>query len=95
VLSPEQAIAESLAVLAIVGDPSASTGRIVNNDFGLTPREREVMTLLTEGRSNQEIAETLFISPRTAKNHVASILTKLDVVSRAAAVGYALRHNLV
>jgi DNA-binding CsgD family transcriptional regulator len=62
--------------------------------FGLTPREREVLTLLTEGRSNQAIADTLFISPRTAKNHVAHILAKLGANSRAAAVAYALRHGL-
>jgi DNA-binding CsgD family transcriptional regulator len=93
-LPPEQAIAEARVVLAIVGASAGGRGRIVDNAFGLTPREREVLTLLTEGRSNQAIADTLFISPRTAKNHVASILAKLGVESRAAATAYALRQGL-
>lgn len=60
---------------------------------GLTRRELDVLRLLAEGRSNQEIADALFISPRTVTNHVASILSKLDVHSRAAA-SYALRSGL-
>ncbi|MBA3449901.1 MAG: response regulator transcription factor, partial [Chloroflexia bacterium] len=69
-------------------------GTAAADAFGLTPREREVLTLLSEGRSNQAIADTLFISPRTAKNHVAHILAKLGVSSRAAAVAHALRLGL-
>jgi non-specific serine/threonine protein kinase len=92
-LSAEQAVAEARKVLAAMVAPTTS-GAAADHAFGLTPREREVLTLLTEGRSNQAIADTLFISPRTAKNHVASILPKLGVGSRAAAVAYALRHGL-
>jgi non-specific serine/threonine protein kinase len=92
-LSTEQAVAEAGEMLAAMRAPTRF-GAAANNEFGLTPREREVLTLLTEGRSNQEIAALLFISPRTAKNHVASILPKLGVGSRAAAVAYALRHSL-
>ncbi len=58
---------------------------------GLTSRELEVLALLVEGRSNREISETLFVSPRTADNHVTSILAKLEVKSRTAAVA-AARH---
>lgn len=53
---------------------------------GLTPREREVAALLAEGRSNRQIACTLLISQRTAENHVARVLCKLGVPSRAAVV---------
>ncbi|WP_345437003.1 ATP-binding protein [Actinoallomurus vinaceus] len=61
--------------------------------LGLTPREQEVLRLLAEGRSNREIAETLFISAKTASVHVSNILAKLDVSSRgeAAATAHRLR----
>jgi DNA-binding CsgD family transcriptional regulator len=60
----------------------------------LSPREREVLALLAQGMTNQQIAGALFISTRTAANHVASILTKLKVPSRTAAVAWAVRDGL-
>ena len=61
----------------------------------LTAREREVLRLLIDGRRNWEIAEMLFIGYRTATTHVAHILDKFGVETRAAAVTYAFRHDLV
>ena len=61
----------------------------------LTPREWQVLHLLVEGRTNREIAEALFISHRTATTHVANILAKFGVETRAAAVTYAFQHHLV
>lgn len=60
--------------------------------FGLTPREVEVLELLAEGRTNRQIAETLFISESTAGVHVSNILGKLGVANRveAAAIAYRL-----
>lgn len=60
---------------------------------GLTPRELEVLRLVTAGRSNREIAAELFISAKTASVHVSNILGKLDVMSRgeAAAAAHRLR----
>ena len=61
----------------------------------LTEREREVLHLIAEGKSDREIAEQLFISPRTVMRHVSNIFNKLGVSSRAAAVSVAIRHNLL
>jgi NarL family two-component system response regulator LiaR len=61
----------------------------------LTPREREVLALMTEGLRNAEIAERLTVSPSTVKFHVSQILSKLGVSSRTEAVALALQHNLV
>ena len=60
--------------------------------FGLTEREREILVLLSAGRSNPQIAGALFISPKTASVHVSNILAKLGVTSRieAAAVAHRL-----
>ena len=60
--------------------------------FGLTPRELEVLGLLADGLDNREIAERLYISPKTASVHVSNIYGKLGVESRVAAATTA--HNL-
>jgi DNA-binding CsgD family transcriptional regulator len=74
------------------GRPATSSAA---EELGLTPREIDVLRLLAEGRSTADIAETLFISPRTVSTHVASILGKLGVPTRSAAVALALRSSLV
>jgi non-specific serine/threonine protein kinase len=60
----------------------------------LTAREREVLRLVASGTSDKDIAEALFISPRTAMRHVANVFAKLGVHSRVAAAAYARRHGL-
>ncbi|GGI13507.1 response regulator transcription factor [Gottfriedia solisilvae] len=70
-----------------------SSHRELHDD--LTAREQEVLHLMTEGKSNQEIADTLFVSLKTVKTHVSNILTKLEVVDRTQAVIYAFRHGIV
>jgi DNA-binding NarL/FixJ family response regulator len=61
----------------------------------LTRREREIVTLVTEGLTNKDIAERLFISEATARNHLTSILDKLDVTDRFQLTVYAFRRGLV
>ena len=61
----------------------------------LTPREREVLSLVVEGLSNPQIAERLTVSRSTAKAHVSNILSKLGVANRAGAIAVAIQHKLV
>ena len=61
-------------------------------DGELTAREREVAALIVEGLTNGQLAERLFISPKTAAVHVSNILTKLGLSSRAEIAAWAVRH---
>jgi two-component system, NarL family, response regulator LiaR len=61
----------------------------------LTTREMEILLLMTEGKTNQEIADELFIALKTVKTHVSNILSKLAVQDRTQAVIYAFKHSLV
>lgn len=61
----------------------------------LSPREYEVLVLIVEGRSNPEIAATLYLSPNTVKTHVRGILNKFGVSDRVQAAVLAVRHQLV
>jgi len=60
----------------------------------LTEREFEILLLIAQGKSNQEIADELYIALKTVKTHVSNILAKLDVTDRTQAVIYAFRHDL-
>jgi DNA-binding NarL/FixJ family response regulator len=60
----------------------------------LTDREREVLVLVAQGLSNQQIADSLAISERTARTHVSNILSKLGVASRTQAALLAIRENI-
>lgn len=63
--------------------------------FDLTDREREVLSLIVDGRSNAEIAEILSVSLSTARFHVSTILSKLGATNRAEAAALAVKHDLV
>ncbi len=71
-----------------------STGAAAE-DAELTPREREVLALLTSGVSNREIADALVLSEGTVRNHVSSIILKLGVRDRTGAALHALTRKLV
>jgi non-specific serine/threonine protein kinase len=75
--------------------PMSSSVTASASASGLSPREAEVLRLLVAGCSDREIAETLFISRRTASKHVGAILAKLDVASRAEAAVLAVQRSLV
>jgi predicted ATPase/DNA-binding CsgD family transcriptional regulator len=94
-LSLSQAVAEAETLVLDSGRATAQGAAVEDaTEHSLTPRELDVLRLLADGRSDREIAEMLFVSRHTAANHVASILGKLGVPSRAAAAAFAVRHGL-
>jgi ATP/maltotriose-dependent transcriptional regulator MalT len=76
-------------------EDEAASEAAVDERFGLTERELEVLGYLAEGLSNREIAERLFISPKTASNHVSNVLRKLGVQGRVEAAAVAFRMGLL
>jgi DNA-binding CsgD family transcriptional regulator len=93
-LKVEQAAEAALAEPLIAASAPTPVDRRVDA-HGLTSREREVLAEIALGYSDREIADHLFISRRTVGAHVSSILSKMDVASRAAAVARAIRDGLV
>jgi DNA-binding NarL/FixJ family response regulator len=87
---PDELLARvSRAVARSSGEPSAGGGA------RLTPREREVLSLLANGEGTKAISARLHISPKTVSTHVQRMLIKLDLHSRAEAVAFAYREGLV
>jgi DNA-binding NarL/FixJ family response regulator len=91
----ESVLSPSVATLILDRLRARPSGARPEDAIPLTEREREVLPLLVEGKSNVEIAAALFISPRTAKNHIASILDKLRAENRIQAAVEAVRRGLV
>jgi DNA-binding CsgD family transcriptional regulator len=79
-------------VKAIAGEQPAPARR--TDTFGLSGREREVLALVAQGRTNREIGERLFISQKTVGVHVGNILAKLEVSGRVEAAAVAIRLGL-
>lgn len=82
-----------LDILQTTGIPAEN--KTPNNIFNLTAREREILKLIAEGRSNKDIAEKLVLSLHTVKNHVKNIIQKLAVDDRTQAAILALKENLI
>jgi DNA-binding CsgD family transcriptional regulator len=87
-VAPTLARVEALAAHLTAGPPEEQY------PAGLTQREVEVLRLLPRGLSNAEIAEELFVSPRTVQTHLTNLYGKLGVGGRAEAVAYAMAHGL-
>ena len=75
-------------------EPDAAGTGDDDDPFGLTPRERQVLVLVAEGRTNREIGAALYMAEKTASVHVSRILAKLDVRSRTEAAAVAHRVGL-
>lgn len=91
---PADLVLASTSKSAATG-PIADDGSDLDASAILTPREREVLTLLAEGASNKAIARRLGISVHTAKFHVGSLIDKLDASGRTDAVTHAARRGVI
>lgn len=91
-LHPE--VAKKLMAVAAAREQRPTGSAPGRSEEGLTEREREVLSLIAEGKNNREIAEQLFISEKTVKTHVSNILNKLHLDDRTQAAIYAMRHGL-
>ncbi|HEX5810224.1 MAG TPA: response regulator transcription factor, partial [Anaerolineales bacterium] len=82
-------------LMSAVAAQEVAPGHMPTSPEGeLTEREREVLYLIADGLSNREIAGKMFISEKTVKTHVSSILGKLHLEDRTQAAIYALKHGL-
>jgi predicted ATPase/DNA-binding CsgD family transcriptional regulator len=94
-MSPDQVTAELQAALDAAEAWQEHAPSTLTTPFGLTPRELEILRLLVDGRSTPQIAEALFVSPRTVQTHLTNLYGKLGVGGRAEAVAIAVRQNIV
>jgi ATP/maltotriose-dependent transcriptional regulator MalT len=83
------------AAATLLREIETKTRKQISKTSSLSRREVEVLCLVAQGMSNQEIADQLTLSKHTVHRHVSSILTKLELHSRAAAAAYAARHELL
>jgi DNA-binding NarL/FixJ family response regulator len=86
---------DAAAVEAVLGAAGHRVQRRRDGPAGLTWREVEVLRLLARGYSNKDIAQRLFISPKTAGNHIDHIYTKIDASTRASAAFFAMHQGLL
>ncbi|MBF2027027.1 MAG: response regulator transcription factor [Oscillatoriales cyanobacterium C42_A2020_001] len=89
----------SRTVSALVATDSTTAPQLstmpIDITIAFTPREKEVLTLLSEGLSNMQIGERLHLSPRTVEKHVSSLLHKTDTSNRSELLRFAVDHHLV
>lgn len=91
----DDAIAEAKAMVSNLADPASPLADTARDSVALTPRERDVLELLVRGLTNREMGDELGLSHRTVATHVTNLLGKLEVTTRAAAAGEAVRLGLV
>ncbi|MEX2547264.1 MAG: AAA family ATPase [Chloroflexota bacterium] len=95
---PLMAEIRALAVragISVAAEDEIAAVQTATDSLGLTPREREILKLLATGRTNRQIAESLFITEGTAGTHVSNILGKLGVHARTEAASLAYKMGLV
>jgi DNA-binding NarL/FixJ family response regulator len=91
-VSKEAPLAEIVRAVQLVADGRTYVDPVLAQ---LTQRERDVLRMLSDGHSNEEIGKALFISPETVRTHVRKAMAKLDADTRTEAVATALRQSLI
>jgi len=95
-MTPEQALtAQGQATISIAQSSTPPAKSPAAFHYGLTTREIEVLSLVAQGLTNEQVAQQLVISPRTVNTHLTSIYGKIGVSSRSAATRYAVEQHLV
>ena len=94
-LRHQEFLTERVHVVAARGAGPRRTAAATRASGRLTPRQREVLQLLTEGKSNKEIGVVLGVTTKTAETHRAHILAKLDLHSMSELVRYAIRNRII
>ena len=91
----EPRASRAVLVAAGHGEPRSSSGKRPRNPGGLTRREVDVLRLAAKGLTTRQIADRLYISPKTADHHIQHIYSKIGVSTRAAAALWAIQHTVV
>ncbi len=95
-MTPEQALAAQTPATSMSARPTATPSmKSPPYPAGLSAREVEVLQLVAQGLTNEQVAQQLVISPRTVDTHLTSMYSKIGVSSRSAATRYAMEHHLV
>lgn len=94
-LGADRGVERAQSLLRQLGTSGRSRADQSGAITGLTPRQLETLDLVARGLTNKEIAARLRLSEHTVHRHLANVLTKLDLPSRAAAAAYAARHELI
>jgi two-component system, NarL family, nitrate/nitrite response regulator NarL len=87
-----ESVSDLVMALRSIAPPDNGAGRVP--DFGLTPRELEIVTLVVAGYSNPDIAQRCSISEQTVKHHISNIFDKLGVSNRLELALFAVNHRL-
>ena len=91
----EPRASRAVLVAAGHGEPRGPSGKRAVNPGGLTRREVDVLRLAAKGLTTSQIADRLYISPKTADHHIQHIYGKIKVSTRAAAALWAMQHTIV
>jgi DNA-binding NarL/FixJ family response regulator len=89
-----ESVSDLVKALRSAGGPPDGGAGLRTRDFGLTPREMEIVTLVVAGYSNPDIAQRCSISEQTVKHHVSNIFDKLGVSNRLELALFAVNHRL-
>lgn len=95
VVKGQQVFSEPISKLITDSYLNKSTSREEELDLNITKREREILSLIVDGFTSQEIANKLYISPRTVDTHRFNLMQKLDIKNTAGLVRFALQNNIV